>query len=257
MMAILLIANASAEITLFNSIGIDNSSRIVDDHAYYYLLDTSVQSEGGGVPIINAGRTLLSWIGIGTAKAVPITLRANIESLPFALTYGVVDWCNFSTRHERNIYDIYGYGNYVNTSIEEASVYITSGSNTSSIIVNMYEQDVLTADVKCHYNDTRDIIYYTNLLVGRFDTFIPTFECGKCEKYSLEQLSNKVETADATTADELSSYTIIQKIVDYNFQVWLILSWIIKFVFIIVGLFLIFSGVYYFYKFLTDLGNAI
>jgi hypothetical protein len=94
-------------------------------------------------------------------------------------------------------------------------------------------------------------------LVGQFDVFLPSYECKGCEEYTLEELSNQIEKNEEITLNELTIYENIQKAVDWNFTIWLIISWIIKIGFIIIAVGLIFVSVYYFYQFLQDIARNV
>jgi hypothetical protein len=240
---------AFGEIYLWNSVGIDNSTSVVNYHAFYWFEDTSAR-------------------GIGKQKDVPIVLIYVVEPLPYDLTnhsyWGEVDWCNFTIKHSHNIYGttfiawqgFFG-GELLNTTTEVQSFYFTNTSLSSDkITINMRDRDTLTATMTCHYTDSRSL-YVENILFGRFTTFMPSFECDGCSKYSLEELSYQTEKQEEITTNELAIYTKIQTAIDWNFQIWLIVSWIIKIAFILIGVGLIFAGVYYFYIFLQNIGKQI
>jgi hypothetical protein len=86
---------------------------------------------------------------------------------------------------------------------------------------------------------------------------MPSFECEGCTQYTLEELSYQTEKSDEITANEVAMYDKIQIAVDWNFQIWLILSWIIKIAMVLVAVGLIFASVYYFYVFLRDIEKEI
>jgi len=234
---------ASAEVYLWNSVIKDETESLVKYHAFYWFDDTS-------------GR------GIGKQKDIPITLWYDVQSLPLNLTYGVVDWCNLTLKHYRNTYGttfvaFQGFfgGELLNATTETQSYYFTA-SASDKIIINMRDKDSLTATMSCHYTDINSLFEY-NILGGSFTTYMPSFECEGCTEYSLEELSNQIDRQKQITANELSIYDKIQTAIDWNFQIWLILSWIIKIGLILVALGLIFASVYYFYSFLTKIGETI
>jgi hypothetical protein len=231
------------EVYLFNDVIKDTNLNIVKHHAYYYFEDTSLR-------------------GIGKNKDTPVILQYNIESLPYNYTYGVVDWCNVSVTHYHNIYGtnfvafqgFYG-GELLNTTTTTQS-YLFTTSASDQITINMRDRDSITASVSCHYTDSRDL-FIDNVLIGNFLTLMPSFECDGCTKYSLEELSNLADRQAEVTENELEIYDNIQTIVDWNFQVWLIISWILKIFFLLGGIGLIFMGVYYFYNYLMQLSKEI
>ena len=226
----------SAELTLWNSVIKNTDKSVVKYHAFYTFEDTSAT-------------------GVGKNKDIPITLYYVIEPLPYALTGGSVDWCNVSTSHFKNIYDKEGF--IENTTTETQSLYFLGGGlSTGELILNMRSKDSLIADVTCHYTDV-NYLYEDNVLVGRFTTYMPSFECNGCTKYTLEELSQQIEQQESITENELAIYNKIQTFLGWNFQIWLILSWIIKIAFVLIAVSLMFIGVYYFYIFLRDIGRQI
>ena len=237
------------EIYLWNSVIKDTSQSVVKYHAFYWFDDTSAR-------------------GIGKQKDIPITLQYVVEPLPYDLTpdgfIGSVDWCNLTIRQYHNIYGttfvaFQGFfgGELLNTTTEVQSYYFGSGGlNTSFITFNLRDKDSVTADMSCHYTDVSSL-YVENILVGRFTTYMPSFECEGCTQYTLEELSQQTDKQDEITANELAIYDKIQTAVDWNFQIWLILSYVIKIALVLVAVGLIFAGFYYFYVFLKNIGSDI
>jgi len=241
-------ANVLAEIQLWNTVNVDNTTSIVNYHAFYQYDDTSST-------------------GIGSSKSSDITLSYDIQALPYNLTptyFGEVDWCNFTVTHIKHIYGTnfvafqgFMVGDLLNTTIEVQSYYFTNMSFTNGeIVIPLMNKDNLIADMKCHYTDSRSL-YAENVLVGRFTTYMSSYECAKCTDYSLEELSDMSKMNENITSNELGVYTVLQKIVDFNFQIWLIISWIVKIGMVLVAIGLIFAGVYYFYVFFTNLGRGL
>jgi len=226
----------SAELSLWNTVIKDKDNSIVRNHLYYWFDDTSAT-------------------GIGKNKNIPITFYYVIQALPYSLTGGQVDWCNLTLTHYMNIYN--EKGEFLNETKEVQSLYFSGTPLTSGqIVMNMKSRDSVIGDIDCHYTDV-NYLYQENALIGRWTTFLPSFECNKCEQYTLEDLSNQIEKNEEITANELTIYDNIQKALGWNFQIWLIISWIIKIGFVLVGLGLIFYGGYYFYKFLMDIGKTV
>ena len=245
---IFLVGLINAEMTLWNTIVVNNDTNIVKQHAYYKFDDTSSK-------------------GIGSQKPVVVTLTYNVQALPFNLSsygyWGEVDWCNFTVTQFANIYGtqfiafegLSGTYNIINTTIYSQSIYF-NGSYVppSNIVVDLRAKDSMIADMSCHYTDSRSL-YVENILFGSFTTYMPSFECEGCSKYTLEELSFQTEKNQQITANELSIYNDIQVIVDWNYRGWLIASWVIKIGFVFIGVGLIFAVGYYFYLFLIKLGR--
>jgi hypothetical protein len=235
----------SGEEYLWNSVSLDYTDQTVNQHAFYWFEDTSAS-------------------GIGNNKDIPITFYYTVQQLPYNLTNGNVDWCNLTITHFRNIYGtqfvafegFFG-GELLNTTIEIQNVYFTTAPVTSGqITVNIRSRDTINADMKCHYENVSDL-YEDNILVGMLTTYMPSFECMGCDKYDFEELSNQITSEEAITLNEVAIYERIQTAIDWNFQIWLILSWVIKIVFLLLAVGLIFSGVYFFYIFLKKISQEI
>ena len=244
-MFLLAIANVSAEEYLWNTVSLNSAEQTVNNYAFYWFEDTSAS-------------------GIGNNKDVPITFYYVVQRLPYNLTNGNVDWCNLTITHYRNIYGtqfvafegFFG-GELLNTTIETQNVYFTTALVTSGqITVDVRNRDTINADMKCHYENVSDL-YEQNILVGQITTYMPSFECLGCNQYDFEELSNQITIEEQITLNEVAIYDKIQVAVDWNFQIWLILSWVIKIAFLLLAVGLIFAGIYYFYTFLQKIAQEI
>ena len=234
----------NAENSLWNSINVDRTEGTVTYHVFHSVEDTSAR-------------------GIVKNKDIPMILWYEVQSLPLTLDSGnQIDWCELNISHYHNIYGtnfvafqgFYG-GDLLNTTIETQNFLFTSGTS-GQITINMRDRDSITADMKCHYvNNTN--LYENNILAGRITTYLSSYECDGCTQYSLEEITNQADKVEQIAQNELSIYNTFQKLIDWNFQIWLIVSWILKIGFILVGIGLIFAGIYYFYVFLQNIARDI
>jgi hypothetical protein len=239
----------TSEMYLWNSVIVDEPNSVVKHHAFYWFDDTSAR-------------------GIGKQKDIPIILWYEVEPLPYDLAsrgyWGEVDWCNLTIKSYHNIYGTtfvafqgFSGGDLLNTTTEVQTYYFTNTSlSYGQIVLNMRDKDSFVADMICHYTDNRSL-YVENALIGRFTTYTPSFECEGCSKYSLEELSNQVEKQDEITANELEIYTAFQSMINWNFQIWLVMSYVVKIGFVFVAIGLIFATGYYFYMFLKKIGDEM
>ena len=239
----------SAEVYLWNTVNIDNSSQTVDYHSYIQFLDTSTND-------------------IGSGTDTPITYVYHTQSLPLDLTpdgatFGIIDYCNFTISHTKNIYGTtfvafqgFSGGQLLNTTLEEQNFSFNNGTNDGQVTINLRDKDSVVADMRCHYTSV-DGLYENNILGGDFKTYMSSYECSQCKDYTLEQQSDMAQRNENITASQVGIYYDIQKVVDFNWQIWLIASWIIKIGLVIVAVGLIFAGVYYFYVFLSNLGKGL
>lgn len=236
----------NAEIIAWNSVAIDETEQTATYVGNYNLDDTSANE-------------------IGKSKAVQLALWYSVQDIPFNLSFygGVVDWCNLTVTQYRNIYD--GSGNRINETTEVTSIYFSTGNFTSgTITLQMKTDDFVAGRMKCHYTNvsalqtgTRGYNSLDEVIVGRFDTLLPSFECDKCENSTLEDLTNEFEQIDNRTASQLTIYDWVQTVATDNYLVWLYASWIIKILLIFVGIGLIFGTVYFIYDFFNKLARRM
>jgi hypothetical protein len=243
--------NISGEIFLWNTVTTNNITNMTNFHAYYQFEDTSTT-------------------GIGSGQDTKVIFRYHIEPLPLNLTgdnvtFGEIDYCNFTIIHTRNIYGVtfvafegFSGGQLLNTTIETQNIFAEANAsvNDGELFVLMRDKDSVVADMKCHHT-TLEGLYENNILAGSFATYMSSYECSQCIDYSLEQLSNMAVRNENITASQISVYHNVQRVVDFNWQIWLIISWVIKIGFIFVGVGLIFAGVYYFYIFFDNMGREL
>jgi hypothetical protein len=241
LLVILSLMPVRAELSMHNSVALINKTStnetIVRYHSFYQFDDTSSD-------------------GIGRWIAIPVFYNIDVEPLPYNLSYGEVDWCNFSVTHYRNNYD--SSGNIINTTTDIESEFF--GTNVSHAIAVNYQlmkaRDSAEANMDCHYTDVRSL-YEGNVLVGRFTTFFPSFVCSGCTQYTLEELSQQTAINENLTANQLGVYSNVQKVVNYNYQIWVIASWIAKIGFVFIAIGLIFLGIYYFYNLIKNIEQQI
>ena len=239
----------ASEMFLWNNVIVDKTDSVVKYHAYYWFDDTSAR-------------------GIGKQKDIPVTLYYEVEPLPYNLTnegyWGEVDWCNLTILSYHNVYGTsfsafegFEGGELINTTTEFQSYYFSSSNlGFGQIVLNMRDKDSFVADMTCHYTDIRSL-YIENILFGRFTTYIPSFECEGCSQYTLEELSNQIDSQEEITENELEIYNRFQTMIGWNFQIWIILSYILKIGFIFIAIGLIFSSGYYFYMLLKKIGEEM
>jgi hypothetical protein len=171
------------------------------------------------------------------------------------LTYGNADWCNISLTLFKNEYN--EKSEIINTSIIKESYYFTATPATL-IIINkqLMLKDQLIVLATCHYTDTRSL-YEGNVLVGQLTSFVPAFQCDKCEGQSVESLEDYVASEDLQMQKSTEIYNFFQNIITYNYTFWLILSWLFKIGALFVGIMLIFAGAFFVYYLFKKLRGSI
>jgi hypothetical protein len=240
----------NAEVSLWNNVILDTNNSIVKHHLFYQLTDTFQQVEGQtGIFAI------ADLVKSHRNKVVLVGLYYDVNAIPYNLTYGSVDYCNLSIKQFHNVYDSSGEltgSNYTSDSL----LFGTGVATAGSFLVNMKADDTITADMSCHYTDTRSL-FEDNILVGKITTFIPSFSCADCEQYSFEELSNEVDRTDEIIAEQNAMWTNIQNVIDFNFTGWLILSWLIKIAIIFIAVGLLLTTIYYIYNFVKSIEEEI
>lgn len=223
---------------LYNNIIKDTNASLVKQHFIYTFDDTSAS-------------------GVGKDKPIIFVLWWNVQALPFDLSEfqgGQVDYCNLTIN---NIVNTYGTGvdsgHLLNTSETTTSYYFTTGAvNSSKVIYQLKDKDMLIGDMSCHYTNYTNL-YGGNILVGQITTFSPSYECSACSDTSLQEQFNQIKNDENITQQQLSMYSGVQQVIGWNFQLWLIFSWILKIFFVFAGVGLIFATFYFFYKVINDL----
>jgi len=245
-----IIGNVASEMYLWNDVVVDTNKSEVTHHVFYWFEDTSAR-------------------GIGKNKDVPVVLWYVIQPLPYNLSAygygGEIDRCDLTIKSYHNIYGtnfvvlggFYG-GELLNTTTETINMTFENTGNVTSdaITINMRDRDNIVADLTCHYTDP-NYLFVENALFGRFTTYLSTYECDGCGEKTFEEISNEIEQRQQVTANELEIYNKVQTAIDWNFQMWVIASWIFKIILVILGIVLIFAVGYYFYKFLKDISEEI
>ncbi len=225
----------SAEIYLWQDVLVDKKLNTTTHVLYYQLDDTS---EG------------FKWRN----KQVPIEITFLTQDLPFSVPNGTVTACNFSFTSFHNEYD--DEGNFLGDSLESGSQFFTSGVNEGSQTFLLKDDDDISAKFTCFYT-AGSVLYQDNALIGRLSSFLPSFECRGCTEFTLEELSNEIERAEEITDNELGIYRIVQDVVNKNYQLWLVASWIVKLFLVIFAVGLIFASFYYMWKFFEDIADRI
>lgn len=228
----------NADLIGSQSIVLNSATRIVDIHSLIKLDDTFASNN--------------------SYSSFPVFVNYYINSLPDIYTDGVeyyeYDYCNFTyTRtHTRN--DIFGIAG------NDTETYNYDAGNTpydnfdSPLEIWMYGQDILTLDLSCHSNSST--ILYRGDLAGDMAMVFGSYTCNEalssCSSYNYQQIINNSVSYDTTPI-----YDKIQTVVTLNYQIWLILSWLLKIGFYLIGIGFIFYGIYYLYKFVKNIETAI
>lgn len=238
---------ASGEITFWQNTRINQNDLSVTDAGYYQFYDD--------IETLRDTAFLDIKKALYQGRTIDIFLSANIEAMPYNTTNYIINYCEFNITHSKAEYD--NEGNLLNmTDIIYGYVYNSTPVNTTEILITMKNRDSLVYGLSCYYNDSA-YLFDESILFGRVATYFPAHKCNDCTQYSLEELSNEIERADEITEKELSIYNLMQEIVNFNFKIWLYVAWIVKIGFLILGVSLIFLGIYWMYQFIKDIERRI
>lgn len=239
----------SAEMSFWTEISLNYDEQTASQTGYYQYDDTSAR-------------------GIGRNKPIDLMLWAEHNNLPFDLSgggyAGYVDWCNLTVTHSENEYgttflSFLGItsGEYLGTTKTIDNYYYANVSaGYEQLFYDMRDKDSINYIFTCHYTDASSV-FVESILFGKIDAYFGAYECDDCDLYSLEELSNQVERNEAIAEEQTEIYDKIQSIIDMNFKVWLIISWIIKIAFIFTAIGLIFSGIYWLYLLFKNIEDEI
>ena len=239
----------SGEMVLWENVIIDNSANSVSHHAYYQYYDDIEELSRGGQLIVDLKRSLYA------GRTNDVLVWANIEPMPYVTANYTINYCELNATHLMTDYD--NSGNLISTN-ETTYGYIYSGTpaNTTFLFFKMKNRDSLIIDARCYYNDS-NYLYQDSILFARSGIYLPANKCNDCTQYTLEELSNEIDRQDQMIQQETSIYVIIQKVIDFNFKMWLIVLWLVKLLLVLIAIFFVFYGIYYLYKFLKDIHDKI
>lgn len=213
-----------AELYQSQQIIIDKNTSTVYYQGYYYVDDTNSNNISTGTPT----NVLLYY----TVTPLPYYNATHCNITIQKVTYSIIpNLTAYST-----VYRNYG----------------TSGSPVGSEDrYSLYGRDQLKIESACHYNDITP--YYTNnrypVMIGLLSS---SYSCNECLEYDYQTVVNSSLNYDA-----YANYDKFDIILRYDYQFWLILEWVVKIMFIFVGIGVLFLGAYYLYKFVKNIEESI
>jgi len=250
---ILLCNLGKSEMTSWSSVSVHEETNSVTHHSYYQYYDDIEELSRGGQLFIDIKRTLLS------GRTNNVIVWAIIEPMPYVAPNFTITHCDFNITWTKTDYD--SDGNLISSNETKLGyTYSSGGTNTTELYFKLKNRDSLVTDVECYYNTTDPDLLYgypDDILFGRSGIYLPANKCNDCQEYTLEELSNEIERTDEIIQEETAIYEVIQKIIEYDFKLWLIASWLVKLLLVVGGIFLVFYGIYYLYLFLKDIHDKI
>lgn len=244
-MTILLLGVASAELYVAGEVLVNNQTQTVTHRMTYKIIDTSAS-------------------GVGTGKYVPVGVYANIQPLPYDIgSYypqyagAIVDWCNYTVDQDKNIYN--SEGKIINQTYETYNIFYNGSLPSGASDYHQFSLlalDSLRTFVTCHYTDVRTV-GIDGVLFGTAEAFFPAFECKNCESNSFEELARSNENVQLSIDKEVSIYQTMHRLIKFNWNIWIILSWIFKIGMIFVAFMLLIKGIFFIYHFIKEIQEHV
>jgi hypothetical protein len=98
-------------------------------------------------------------------------------------------------------------------------------------------------------------MFLDSILIGDYDTFFPAYACAGCEDKTIEEITNDAKNSQNIATEELTIYGVFQNVIKFNYQLWLILSWLLKILFLLIAVTFMFIGAYWVYVLIKSLGE--
>lgn len=246
----LMALSVNAEMYLWNEVKIREDVGAVSQYGYFQFYDDIEAISNLDQVLLDLKRSLYA------GRTVDLTLYGVVEHMPYNTTNYTIDYCEFNVTHLKTNYD--NEGNLISTNETTYGWLYTSNptANITTVYLELRNRDSVTYDMRCYYNDT-DYLYDESILFGSVTTYLPANKCNDCEEYTLEELSNEIERTDDIIEEETAIYRIVQTLFDFDFQIWLIVSWLVKILAVVVAISLAFYGVYHLFLFLRDIEGQI
>ena len=156
-----------------------------------------------------------------------------------------IDYCNFRVQYIGHL--------ATSPSILLNKNYTEADADVSydKYFVTLSDGDTMIADITCYSNDTN----YNDISLQPMDMQLvtPTWECKACQLYEYSVQQKDITKAQVIGNNVVTISDYIKKLFVLNFEIWLMLFWIFLILMILVGVGLIFFGVFWVYSYLRKL----
>lgn len=195
----------------------------------------------GSVPISSSVRTLDNFAPNTFPNNDYIAL-ANIQAIPYYLGNGAIDFCNVS--YITYEYELDLNNTKISTTTTASSFYHNGGVATIDYLnFSLNKQDETYIRVMCHFNTT-GAYSLASQLTTPITTFSPSYSC-QDQTVSFEEFTNVTENSANDLRNQLRAYSSVNDIVTTNYEILVIINWILKFGFLGTALFLVIAVPYY------------
>jgi hypothetical protein len=162
--------------------------------------------------------------------------------------YALIDtWNNINPKNNVTYCNLAGiqYSNITGSTTQAFNKNLTGDVSNSKQFVVLYPDDSLSINLDCFYQNNATLIMPAN-----FQIVTPSFACKSCQfyKWTLSTIeSNKVKTLKTNF---FLTFEYIKKIILLNYEVIIILYWIVLISLLLFSVSMIFYGAYWVYLFL-------
>jgi len=151
-----------------------------------------------------------------------------------------VDWCNLTIRTFPASSNL--------TSLDYNQLF-TDDYRNSKYFVQLNDGDNFFVDLDCHFNSTQNSIN----VPASFQIVTPSWECKACQYYEWSVVEQDIVKSQSVGSNvvEVSEYT--KKLIELNYELWLVLFWVILIIIAVHSTGLIFIGLLWLFIFMKGL----
>ncbi len=155
--------------------------------------------------------------------------------------------CNISIEQFPYASNILGIGN-VSESFKDSKIF-TDDYRNAKYFVRMNDGDLVFFDMFCNFDDTSSGL----LVPASFQVVTPTWECKACQYYEWTLLDRDIQKSEQAGNKVVGIVDSIRNVVYLNFEIWLILFWIVLIIIAIHSTGLLFIGIIWLFAYLKGL----
>lgn len=145
-----------------------------------------------------------------------------------------VESCNFFVRYNSNL------GNESQVLINETYTENDEDLLNAKYFVTLEKGESALIDIDCKFKNNRNIDTPAD-----FNLVFPTWECKACQFYEWSVLERDIIKAEIIGANTIDVMEYIKDLVYLNFEIWIMLFWVILIQTALIPMSLIFVGIYF------------
>jgi hypothetical protein len=179
----------------------------------------------------------LNVIKSGNPLEVYVKYRTSIKSWNNANFNNIVDYCNFTVTY---------LPLYANATIVFNQIY-TSDYGEAKYFIRLNKGEAFETDMICKFNQNQPA---TLELPADFSIVSTSWECKACQFYNWKLTDRQITKAGNLQTKTSTVMFYIQKLFSLNFEILVFSFWVLLILIFLLGIGLIFSGVYWLFKWL-------